>query len=322
MPEAKATPDEPKREWKTTFLIATVVLAIILIIVGVSYYMIYVAPFHRTVIAVDNISINMGYFIKRTKQADSDPLTMLGVLTNEMVIKAAAPKCGIEATPEEIDLVLRGTASSGNETITESEFQEWYRQLLNETGFTDAEYRDYIATNILTSRLQDQLAQEMPTSAEQVHLHSILLSSYDDAEKVRARLEDGEDFADLAREVSLDTKYKEAGGDVGWIPRGVIYTGFDDTVFGLDIGVVSEPLIYVNPDPTSESEQEFYYLFMVSEKSASREISADHLEILKGNALEDWLAEEQKLHKIVWSGIKDSFDSETNAWINYQVSKK
>jgi hypothetical protein len=100
----------------------------------------------------------------------------------------------------------------------------------------------------------------------------------------------------------------------------VIATGFDDTVFSLAIGEVSEPMAYVSDDPASE--QVFYYLLMVSEKSDSREISEDHLGILEGKALEDWLIAEQKLHKIVWHGIKNSFDSETNAWINYQLNKE
>ena len=298
---------------RTAFIIASVVIVLILVIVVVSLY-INAAPFRRIIITVDDITINMDYFLMRTRLAGADAMEMLGELTNELVIKIAAPQYVGEVTPEDIDQTLRGIAGGESETISESEFKAWYRQLLNEIGFSDSEYRDYIGTLLLRARLHEYLAERVSTVAEQIHLHAIIVETYEDAEKIRARWEAGEDFADLAKEVSLDEVSGEKGGDFGWWPRGVLPPGFDQVAFNLTIDDISEPLAYVS-DPTSE--EMFYYLLMVAEKADAREVDEDSLQILKAQALDDWLLEEIKFHEIEWN-----FNSEIYAWINWQLAKE
>ena len=296
---------------RTVFIIASVVIVIILIIVGVSYYLSESARYSRlTIITVDDTTIKMGYFIKRTQLAGADPMVMLEVLTKEQLIKLDAPQYVKEVTPEDIDQELRRQS----ETVSEGEFKEWYRQLLNETGLSDSEYKELVATSMLAARLHQSLAERVPTVAEHVHLHAIVLKTYEDAEKIRVRLEAGENFADLAREVSLDEVTKENGGDLGWLPRGVMDYRFDYVAFSLNPGEVSEPLPYM-PDPSSP-EGARYYLFMVSEKDAARELDEGGLQILKGKVLEDWLLERMEFHE-----IKYNFNSEIYAWINWQLMK-
>ena len=307
--------DRARKQQRTGFIIASVVIVLILIIVGVSLY-INAAPFRRIIITVDDISINMDYFLKKTRLAGADPMKMLEVLTNELLIKVAAPQHVTEVSPEDIDQQLRRTASGESETISESEFKEWYRQLLNEIDISDSEYKEIVATSLLAARLHEYLAARVPTVVEQVHLHAILLETYEDGEQIRARWEAGEDFADLAREVSLDEVSGEKGGDLGWLPRGVLVYEFNDIVFNLAIGDVSEIVPYI-ADPTAEVVEYFYYLFMVSEKADAREVDEDSLQILKASALDDWLVEERKLHKISWT-----FNSEIYAWINWQLAKE
>jgi len=298
---------------RTAFIIASVVIVLILVIVGVSLY-INAAPFRRIMITVDDTSINMDYFLKRTRLAGADPMDMLMRLTNELLIKIVAPQYVAEVTPTDIDQALMGIAGGESETISESEFKEWYRQLLNEIDLSDSEYKELVATGLLSARLHEYLAARMPTVAEQIHLHGILLETYEDAEKIRARWEAGEDFADLAREISLDEVSGEKGGDLGWLPRGVLASSwFDDVAFSLTVGDVSEPLSYMS-DP--ETEEIFYYLLMVSEKAEAREIDEDALQILKAQALDAWLLVEIKSHEVDWD-----YNSEINAWMNWQLSK-
>jgi hypothetical protein len=56
---------------------------------------------------------------------------------------------------------------------------------------------------------------------------------------------------------------------------------------------------------------------MVSEKAEAREIDENPLQVLKSKALENWLSEEGKLHEIDWN-----YDSEIDAWINFQLAKE
>jgi len=312
-PDSKAVTRDRKGR-RTAFIIASVVIVLILVIVGVSLY-INSAPFRRIVITVDDISINMDYFLKRTRLAGLNPMEMLEVLTNEQLIKIEAPRYVAEVSSEDVDQALRRVASGESETISESEFKEWYRQLLNEIDLSDSEYRDYIGTLLLTARLHEYLAERVPTVAEQVYLHSALLSTEEVAE-IKEKVDAGEDLNKLTTEIWQDKQSEGTVEDVGWLPRGILPYGFDDIVFSLTIDDISEPLVYAS-DPTSD--EIFYYLFMVSEKVDAREIDEESLQILKAGVLDDWLSEEMKSdkHEIEWN-----YNSEIDAWINWQLAKE
>ncbi|MDD4875963.1 MAG: peptidylprolyl isomerase [Dehalococcoidales bacterium] len=305
-----------KRMRRTGFIITALVIVIILIVIGIGYYFSDNAKYSRIdIITVDDTSISMNYFIKRTAYANSDPFAMLEILTNELIIKQAAPSYGIEISEEEVDQFLRIVAQGESETISEIEFKEWYRQQVNESGFSSSEFRDMVRTTLITISLNDYLAERIPTVAEQVHLYYILSATYEEADNIRARWEAGEDFSDLAIEASYDEESKEAGGELGWIPRGVMKSELDGLIFDLSPGVISEVITDV-VDATAEEPTYIYILFLVAEKDDAREIDDNSLQLLKDNAIESWLLEEMNLHELNWN-----FNSEIHGWINYQLSK-
>lgn len=62
------------------------------------------------------------------------------------------------------------------------------------------------------------------------------------ARDVRDRLEAGEDFAALAEELSDDPVSAADGGDLGWLEPGIIDEAFDEVLFAMDPGSISEPV--------------------------------------------------------------------------------
>ncbi len=88
---------------------------------------------------------------------------MLQTLTSEAIIKQAAPKppYNIAIHEQDIDQFLKGLARGKSDTITESDFKEWYRQQLNESRLSDPEFRDMASTNLLTLRLTEYLAERV-----------------------------------------------------------------------------------------------------------------------------------------------------------------
>ncbi len=318
-PSSKAT-DRDRKGKRTGFIIASVVTVLILVLLGGGYYQSYVAPFQRTIITVDDTSIRMDYFLKRTRLAGAGPMPMLEMLTNEQLIKLGAPRYGIEVSPEDIIWELRRIAQGENQTISEGEFKEWYRQRLNESGLSDSEYKEITRASLLYTRLYEYLAERMPTVAEQVHLQGILVETSNEAEKLRARWEAGENFADLAKEASLDEESKEKGGDLGWFPRGVLNFNLEEAAFSLSTGNVSEPIPLTSETTTAEGETTTaitgYHLLMVSEKDDAREVNEEYLPTLKSQLVDNWLSEEYQFHEMSYN-----FNSEINAWINWQLAK-
>ncbi|MEX1272864.1 MAG: SurA N-terminal domain-containing protein [Gammaproteobacteria bacterium] len=62
------------------------------------------------------------------------------------------------------------------------------------------------------------------------------------AEGLKAQLDSGASFAELAAEHSDDVDSAEQGGDLGWIERGAFMEAFENALFQLDEGEVSPPV--------------------------------------------------------------------------------
>jgi peptidyl-prolyl cis-trans isomerase D len=63
------------------------------------------------------------------------------------------------------------------------------------------------------------------------------------AEKIRGRIERGEDFAKLAMENSEDAGSAKNGGDLGFFGRGMMVKPFEEAVFSMKEGEVSKPVL-------------------------------------------------------------------------------
>jgi len=305
--------------------ISLIFIVIIAAIIGINHYFSEDQKYLRIdVISVDGEIISMDYFVRRCFAAGADPMSALTNITREMVLKKEAEAADLEISPEAVENKLIEMATGEGEPITQSEFKEWFRQLLNDSKLSDEEYRDIVATQLMAEFFYDVISSTTPTTAAQVHLHIILTDTEEEAEETRARWAAGESFADLAREVSIDAISREQGGDYGWIPRGVAFESrLDEDAFNLDIGVVSEPIPYYDTSVSDPSSPSYinYYLIMVSEKSDSREIDEKYLDKVYDNAFDDWLSQVYSVHEIQYHGIHNGFDSETYAWINWQLQK-
>lgn len=69
----------------------------------------------------------------------------------------------------------------------------------------------------------------------------ILVRTEEEIQTVVTELESGRDFAEVAREFSLDGS-SAAGGDLGWFGEGVMIEPFEEAVMALEPGAVSDPV--------------------------------------------------------------------------------
>ncbi|MFC1900883.1 peptidylprolyl isomerase [Chloroflexota bacterium] len=308
---------------RTTIVISTVVIALIAIIIFISNYFSADGKYMRLdVITVDDISVSMEYFVKRAHISGSDPMALLGIIAKEKVMSLIAPELGIEISEEAVDQELRVIARGDSETFSENEFKEWYRQTLNESRLSDSEYRELVKISLISGIIWDYLADQLPTTAEHIHVHSIMTTTENEALKVKERLEAGEDFAALAMESSIDATSRDNGGDLGWTPHGVLNPQIEYDIWDMEIGVISDPIVLYDLDDPSNMEPLGYYIIMISERTDSREVDESFLPTIQNNAFDAWFAEQTKNYDINYHGLYNGFDSEAYAWINYQLSKR
>ncbi|VAW16458.1 Foldase protein PrsA precursor [hydrothermal vent metagenome] len=76
---------------------------------------------------------------------------------------------------------------------------------------------------------------------EELRASHILVATRDDAEKIKAELEAGRPFADLAKEKSTGPSGPK-GGDLGYFTRGRMIKEFEDAAFALKVGEISDPV--------------------------------------------------------------------------------
>jgi len=184
--------------------------------------------------------------------------------------------------------------------MTEGEFLERYKAMLDtlrkEVGLSEADYRRTIEADLLSSKLQDLFASRVPTTEEQVHARHILVETEEEAQTVLARLEAGEDFVSLAKELSTDESTREDGGDLGWLPRGVMVPEFEEAAFALQPGETGDIV------QTSFG----YHIILVEERDPDRELEPSFLERRRASALSEWLEEQRQSEAVErhWSSDK------------------
>lgn len=75
----------------------------------------------------------------------------------------------------------------------------------------------------------------------EVHARHILVDTAEEARLVKESLDAGTDFAQLAMTKSTDPTAKTNGGDLGKNPRGQMVPEFDNVIFNLKPGEISQP---------------------------------------------------------------------------------
>lgn len=159
------------------------------------------------------------------------------------------------------------------------EKKKLFQDIAKSTQTSENDIRKVIEISLLRRKLQQALAAELPTTAEQVYARHILVKTYEDALQVQERLQKGEDFAKLAQELSEDPGSKENGGDLGWFARGTMVEDFEKAAFALQPNQISAPITTTYG----------VHIIQVLERQADRELDETARMRTQSTVLTDWL---------------------------------
>jgi len=201
---------------------------------------------------------------------DSNGEQALEYLIQQKVIELEAKKQKIEVSEEEIEKEME-------------KFYEYYgdkeglTQALEAASYTMDEFKEDLKENITIKKLlereisieEEQIKEYFEKNRdsfaqkEQVRARHILVEDKKTADEVKARLDKGEDFEELAKELSTDSATKESGGDLGYFGRGQMAKEFEDVAFSLDVGEISSPV----------KTEYGYHIIKIEDKKEAKEAS-------------------------------------------------
>ena len=222
-----------KRRQRIILGVGISIIVTVLGIMGVGWYIAQYQPLHQPAIRVNDTEFNMKYYVEMLKLLGGDqPASYLPYLADSAVknieqnelIKQGALKLGVSVSDDAVKAELKGSGLPNNDVP-----------------------KDIVRTQLLISKLLDEYFDpQIPVYAEQRHIMAILLESEQQATEVRARLENGESFTELAEELSLEFFSKANQGDLGWLPRNILNemlgTSIVEYIFGSEVGVLSRPI--------------------------------------------------------------------------------
>lgn len=303
-----------KRLSRRAVILIMTVSVVVCAVAVVGIYREFVSPFNTTVLIVDGTSFRMRYFLKRLATTQQTPVTMLHTLAEEQIVKEVAtkPPYDLTVTEQEVSQYAhRLAAGAGEKKISEARFKVWYRQELNQTRLSRAQFTDLLRTRLLIVKMGLYLTSKIPKEARQVFVNAIPVDSASVGKTVERRCNSGASFTRLARQYSTDPRVIQNGGKVGWFPRGVLSPTLDSVAFTLPLNRCSNPISVKSGG---------FVVLMVSKTAAQKPVDAQARSVLSAHAFSAWYAAESPKHTVTYHGFNNGgYDSETNAWVQLQV---
>lgn len=191
---------------------------------------------------------------------------VMPTLVQTEIASAYARENGIEVTDEEVDgeveTIKTELASQAEAAGQDVSPDEALNQALEQAGLTEEELRKEIRRTLPIQKVQERItgdieatdeevetyydenAEDLFTTPEQRCARHILYGPDQEqqAEEAMQRLEDGADFAEIAREDSQDPGSAEQGGDLGCIGRGETVPNFEEALFDAEEGETVGPV--------------------------------------------------------------------------------
>jgi parvulin-like peptidyl-prolyl isomerase len=230
---------------------------------------------------------------------EAAPQTALDELIDDALVREKAQELGLTVTADEVQKSitdeLRNAVTAQSQTsitdtqqittpVPQDQLDQILQSALARIGLSDKAFRTIRQQGLLREKVQEVLASQVPTTGLVIHVQLIKTDTEEQALAAQKRIEQGEDFAIVAGEVSTDTMSAENGGDLGWVTTGQLAASYgqevEDQAFSLP----------VNQLALVESNGKFHVL-RVAERNENGPLPSEVLSQRQNSALTDWLTE-------------------------------
>ena len=215
------------------------------------------------------------------------------MVENEIILK--------DLKDNEIEITDEDVQKNIDTYIATSGGKENFDKMLNDYDLNLEDLKKYVKYETVAQKHMDWYNKEhQPSDDEinkyfeenkdylvQVKAQHILVDSEEKANEAKARIDKGEKFEDVAKDMSIDEFTKDEGGDLGFIYKNQMDKDFEKVAFELKDGQVSGPVktsFGYHIIKVTESKKEVKDVKDVIVETLNRDAYRDYLEQLKAKA--------------------------------------
>ena len=147
-----------------------------------------------------------------------------------------------EVTKEEVNTQLEAD---------KKQYGDSFEAIIAQKGYTEESYKKFLELNLLQEKAliedvkvtEDEIKAEYENIKDEINVRHVVVEDEETAKKVKAELDSGKDFAEVAKEYSIEEPAQTTGGDLGWISKASpMDEDFLKGAFSLEKNVISNPI--------------------------------------------------------------------------------
>lgn len=173
----------------------------------------------------------------------------LTALIRSEILRQAAEELGVEVTDEDV-------AEQRAQVEEQAGSPEALEQALEQAGVSPEQFQQSLREQAIQTKIIAQLSEDIDDDAvrsafdddpqgrfgPRLAVRHVLTETRDEAQQALRRIRSGEDFAEVAADLSIDPGSAESGGDLGDIGRGETVEPFEEAAYGAEVGELVGPV--------------------------------------------------------------------------------
>ncbi len=226
----------------------------------------------------------------------------LGELIEDELIAQKAKEVGLSVTLEEARQQIRADVESSlasqSSSITTTEpisgptpvptaipaatIDQTLQTYLTNMGLSASSFERLVQRSLLRNKVSDLLASQVLSTGLMIHVQLIVTDTQEVADAAMQRIQAGEDFSVVAKEVSGESQVQENGGDLGSLAVDQLTSSY-----GADLANAASTQ-EIGTLAVVQSNSKFYVVRVV-ERNENGTLPDDVISQRKSNALSEWL---------------------------------
>jgi hypothetical protein len=238
---------------------------------------------------------------------------VLGLMTQEELVRQEAARRGIVVSQEEIDLAIEKefgydrdaeaqavATPSGPLTATESvtatsvvtrggfeqSYQDYVESIVEPSGVGEQGFRALVEASLLYDQVRAAIVEGIPVEGDQVQVRYIAFTLEEDAADMVERLDAGEAWEDIAAEIEADESAAAVVVPEAWRTKPYLTAEFGiqfaETIFETPVGAYTQPLLGTVP------EYAYYFVAQVSARE-ERELDPVMMSYGREQRFQEWI---------------------------------